>query len=110
MAVRTKRLIGPVNITNVMSTVYTCPDNKTALFKLFLFTDQGSTDAKIRIFINGTALANRVWLLQGFASDSTGFIDAFIVLHPGDTLRCQLSAAATYTMTGFGAELDGVAP
>lgn len=108
--VRTKRLFGPVDITSSISTVYTCPAGKTALFKMMIFTDQGATGAKVRIFINGTALANRVLLIQGIASDSQFFNLSFFVLHPADTLRMQLAVAATYTATGFGAELDGVAP
>lgn len=110
MTVRTKRLFGPVTVTNVNQLLYTCPAGRTAILKEIWVSDQGSTAATVRFFVNGVGTPARIYQFPLLGSDAIHFGGLFIVLHPGDVFRAILSAAANYTLMGNGSELDGVAP
>ncbi len=108
MAVRSKRLFGPVEVTTGAILLYTVPAGETALLKHLEVGVGGVTGTSISFFI-GTATNNHrchlVNVTNGLWSSER---DLFIVLQPGDELRA-LTSAGTVTASGFGAELEGVA-
>lgn len=108
MAVRSKRLFGPVQVGTTIVPIYTCPDGETALLKTFLAVVGSITNATVRLHLNGNGATNQ--LLQEVVPNGVGLVltELFIVLHPGDVLRGSASGG-NLTLTGFGAELEGVA-
>lgn len=109
MAVRTKRLFGPSSVGTSAATVYTCPAGKTAVIKQVSHFNTGVVNQAVSIGINGTGGASLVAVVNTAASSATQLAGQFIVLQPGDTLRA-VANAGTATLTGYGAELEGVAP
>ena len=108
MAVRSKRLFGPVAIGTATSPIYTCPAGETALLKSLWLWPTGPTVSAVSVFINGTAAANQIGLIIVPNSAEIRLAGQFLVLHPGDTLTLRTNLG-TATVAGFGAELEGVA-
>lgn len=109
MAVRTKRLFGPITVTAATAVVYTCPAGETAIIKNLSFADQGAASPTIRLYINGTGVAARI-ASAPIQSGQWNLADSlFIVLSDGDELYMSANVASNTTVCGFGAELEGVA-
>lgn len=108
MAVRSKRLFGPVTVTTVQQIVYTCPGAETALLKYVLWVNLAAVDQQLVLRLNGTANTELLWRETVAFQGQREIAGAFIVMHPADVLRAQVSTG-TATLWGFGAELEGVA-
>lgn len=108
MAVRSKRLFGPEPIGTTSELIYTCPAGETALIKHLSLFNQGALTATVVIGINGIGANQNVVSTQVGAGLASQLTSLFIVLHPGDFLRANCSAG-NFTVTGYGAELEGVA-
>lgn len=108
MAVRSKRLWGPLTVTTSTQLVYTCPAGETALVKLVTAVNiaaLGSTLLSLRV--NG-ALGGQLVAQRSVANGGDEWVEGFLVLNPGDTLRATASQASLI-VSGFGAELEGFA-
>lgn len=108
MGVRSKRLWGPTTVSTAAVIVYTCPADETALVKLITCANiavLGSTLLSIRV--NGTGGAQLVAQRQ-IPNGGDEWVEGFLVLNPGDVLRCTASQASLI-VSGFGAELEGSA-
>lgn len=108
MAVRSKRLFGPEPISTPSEIVYTCPDGETALLKCLTSFNQSALTQTTVVSINAAGGNANIFSFQTAAGLSTVLVDLFVVLHPADTLRAQTNQGIA-TLTGFGAELEGVA-
>lgn len=108
MGVRSKRLWGPTTVTTATSIVYTAPAGETTLVKLITAVNiaaLGSTLLSLRI--NGT-LGGQLVGQKVIPNGQDQWIEGFLVLQPGDILRATASQASLI-VSGFGAELEGVA-
>lgn len=108
MAVRSKRLWGPTTITGSPVLLYTCPAGETALIKQLEVGPAGGIGATVTFYLNGTAVGTRLHSLGLAANSWSSEAGLFIVLHPGDELRAAVSTGSVQ-VSGFGAELEGVA-
>lgn len=108
MATRSKRLFGPTIVGTSTVVLYTCPDGETALLKHVAFFNPSAVSRSCALYI-GTPSNNRTIMRKVMASETEAQEkECFIVLQPGETLQ-SLATAASVTVTGFGAELEGVA-
>lgn len=108
MAVRSKRLWGPTTVSTSAVTLYTCPAGETAIIKQVSHFNTGVVQQAVSLGINGTGNGQLVVVMSTAATSTTNLLEQFIVLHPGDTLRA-IANAGNATVTGYGAELEGVA-
>lgn len=108
MAVRSRRLFGPliVNVT-VATTIYTVPAGRTAIIRaLYIWNRSDLTNAVGRLHINGSSSSLRILDLT-MAVDETRVYEN-IVLDPGDTLVwTNPGVAGAYVLAGFGSLLLG---
>ena len=108
MPVRSKRLFGPVQAGTGGANVYTCPAGETAILKTLTMFNPGAIATTLTMGIGSTANAN-VIVAQSVGNGATVVVNnLFICLHPGETLRCA-AGAGNITVSGHGAELEGVA-
>lgn len=108
MAVRSKRLFGPLTVTTATQVLYTCPAAETALVKLITAVNiaaLGGTLLSLRI--NGS-LGGQLVGQKVIPNGQDEWIEGFLVLNPGDVLRGTASQASLI-VSGFGAELEGFA-
>lgn len=108
MAVRSKRLFGPTQVSTTIVALYTCPAGETALLKCLTAGVGSIGGTQVRLYLNGNGVTNQLAQLGVGNGESIVLTDLFIVLHPGDVLRGSASTG-NLTITGFGAELEGVA-
>lgn len=109
MAVRSKRLFGPTAVSNASSVIlYTCPAGETALIKHVEVGPGGIGGTDVTVYLNASAPNNRIHVHRIGNGDWHTERSIFWVLHPGDTLRA-ITNLGTVVMSGFGAELEGVA-
>lgn len=108
MAVRSKRLFGPLVVGTTPSLVYTCPAGKTAILKGLWLWPSSPTVTGIDMFVNGTSGLNHIAHVVTPNSGDIRLTDIFFVLNPGDTLYLSSSVTGT-SFIAFGAELVGVA-
>ena len=108
MGVRSKRLWGPTTVGTSHVTLYTCPAEETALIKTLAVANAYALTNTVTFKLNGTGGAQSLWTED--VPSGKGFIipELFIVLNPGDTFRALATGASVF-ITGFGAELEGVA-
>lgn len=108
MAVRSKRLFGPLTVTTANTLAYTCPAGRTALLKWLSAANVAALGATlISGYINGT-LGGQLVLQQAVPNGLDLQLPLWIVLHPGDIFRLK-AGQASLIVSGFGAELEGVA-
>lgn len=108
MAVRSKRLWGPVAVGTSGGVIYTCPAGETALIKNIEGVGSGGLGGSVTFHLNGNGAGNVLHVASLGTGGDVTITDIFWVLQPGDFLRAQTSAG-TAIMWGFGAELEGVA-
>jgi hypothetical protein len=108
VAVRSKRLWGPTAVAASPVVLYTCPVGETALIKQ-VNVGPGSLGGSIFTLYLGAATAANELAVISIGNNAWALVsDLFIVLHPGDVLR-GVYVAAGCRISGFGAELEGVA-
>lgn len=108
MPVRSKRLFGPTVVGLVFVDLYTCPAGETTLLKCVGLYNAGIAANAVAFTINGILPAQIVARFSLAAGTGAVERELFIVLHPGDVLR-GLATLVSMTVSGFGAELEGVA-
>lgn len=108
MAVRSKRLWGPVDSGTGGGVVYTCPAGETALIKQIEVGAGAATGTIVSFYIGAAASGNRVHIVTLAAGQWASQPGLFLCLHPGETLRV-VTSTGTVTSSGHGAELEGVA-
>jgi len=108
VAVRSKRLWGPTSVGTTAVVLYTCPAGETALLKGVHAFNPGALGVTVTYTLNGTGNSNTILTTSSSSGNINADREQWIVLHPGDVLRAVGSAGTTY-VTGFGAELEGVA-
>ena len=87
MAVRSRRLAGPVTLsTSSETTIYTVPSGRTAIVRLIALADTGAGGCTVGLSINpGSGAARFARSLAVPASGSITFT-APLILNPGDVL------------------------
>lgn len=108
MAVRSKRLWAPTTVSTANVVLYTAPAGETTLVKLITVCNiaaLGSTLFSLRL--NGTGGAQLVAQVS-IPNGGDAWVEGFLVLQPGDILRGQ-AGQPSLIVSGFGAELEGVA-
>lgn len=108
MAVRSKRLFGPTGVGTGFVTLYTCPAGETALLKCLTVANTAALGNTTLFRLNGTGPTTQLFALTVGIGGADVVNELFIVLGPGDTLRAS-STQTSMVVTGFGAELEGVA-
>jgi len=108
VAVRSKRLWGPVTPTALGALAYTCPDNETSLVKDITAYNSTGLAAFFAIFVNGINIADVIYRASVPAGLSVQLTERFIVLQPGETIFVSTPLPGL-TSFGFGAQLEGVA-
>lgn len=108
MGVRSKRLWGPTIVSTGNVDLYTVPDGETALVKHLGLVNNAAVNNFIALSVNSVASSSRIYTATVAPGAGPGDKDLFIVLQPGDVLKATASFA-TMVVTGFGAELEGVA-
>jgi len=108
MAVRSKRLWGPVSIGTTLSLVYTAPDGETTLLKHLALVNSSAVPNLLSLRLNGTGGADTIVAELVPGQGSVQLTGQFIVLQPGDQLRAIAGSASVF-VSGFGAQLEGVA-
>lgn len=108
MAVRSKRLFGPTSVSTGSTLVYTCPAGETALLKHLSIANLAALGNTWSLRLNGTGGAQTIAAGTVPAGEAVQLTGLFVVMHPGDTLRCT-AGQASVALTAFGAELEGVA-
>lgn len=108
MPVRSKRLWLGAQATLLGSVAYTCPPGETAIVKDLVLYNSTGTPIDTVVGINGTAPQNVIHRVTVPNGGTVVLSDRFVVLHPGDTVRLVGVAAGVF-VSGFGAELAGVA-
>jgi hypothetical protein len=109
MAVRSKRLFGPVGISTTVTTVYTCPAGETAIVKDLWVWPNAVTVTGLDLFINGSAAGNHIAHIVMPNSQDARVLGAFLTLADGDILRMGVTGTGNCTVSGHGAELEGLA-
>lgn len=109
MAVRSKRLWGPVSIGASHVTLYTCPAGRTAIIKQLNAVNVGLATSSYQLRLNGTTASQNIAAASIAAGADEARFDRYIVLGPGDVLR-MIGTTVAIISSGFGVELDGVAP
>ena len=108
MAVRSKRLFGPVDVGTAGSLVYTSPAGETTLLKQLEFGVGTLGGSSVTFYLGTITASNRMHIKVLGSSDWSSEPGLFLVLQPGEELRVQTSSG-TVTVSGFGAQLEGVA-
>jgi hypothetical protein len=109
LAVRSKRLCGPVAGPAGHTNIYTCPAGTTAIVKHIAITNSNALAAVVQLTIAGPVATNAVYTISVAGSGGTVLNDQFAVLEPGEHLGAVASRTGTL-ITVSGAELSGVAP
>lgn len=100
---------GNLAATGVYTTVYTCPQGKTAIVKDLRSGNDGSVQAFIIWSVLSGPVRTRLILTVANAGDTSFAAGLFVVLEPGDQLQLRIDASnVSYHVSG--AELDGLAP
>lgn len=108
MAVRSKRLFGPLALGTGVTGIYQCPAGETAIIKHISLVNPAALATTVTLYLGGSASTNRMWLEPIAGTAGLQFVDLFIVLADGETLRGQTGNSGTL-ITAYGAELEGVA-
>lgn len=106
MAVRSKRILGPTQLSTSLTTVYTVPSGRTAIVRTAYIYNQHSTDVSVLLTINGTGVADRLGNFLVPAARQI-VLPAELVLNPGDVLRASASVSSVAELTLFGSLLLG---
>ena len=108
MAVRSKRLWGPLAVPPVLTVVYTVPAGETALVKSLAIHNANAAAQGIAISLNGTAPQDRVTNIPAAGNSGIQINGLFWVFHPGDQIYVSAALGLIY-MSAYGSELEGVA-
>lgn len=106
MAVRSRRIAGPVLSSGAGVTAYTVPADRTAIVKELWLYNNGGGVTTAHISINGTASAQRIWTTPvNAASDARRASE--LTLNPGDTIHVLDTVGTNCRLWLFGALLEG---
>ena len=108
MAVRTKRLFGPLEPTLTGGIVFTGPAGETTIIKHLSVANVVAVSCNLRLRLNGTSQVFNILDQNVPSTSAIQLTGLFIVLQPGDVLRA-LSAPLGLDLTAYGTELEGVA-
>lgn len=89
--------------------LYTVPALETAIVKSITIATASALATTITLKLNGTSGANTLVVETLPAAGSIRMDGLFWALQPGDILRAISASASGCFVTGFGAELEGVA-
>lgn len=112
MAVRTKRLyLGQPGGGTGVTTLYTTPSGETTIVKSLAFKGRIASvyNATLSIQLAGGGGTYAIMRWTAVPVAESRYEDVWIVLHPGDLLRWQVSVASAVELAVSGAELEGVA-
>ena len=90
-------------LPSTTGTLYTVPVGKTAYLKSVYLHNSGTSDQTIRIYINGSAVADRIF--EGIVSGKDTFewdVAYTVILTTGQTLRADSTNASAVNYFIFG--------
>lgn len=109
-SVRSKRLWGPTSLAAGLA-VYTVPAGRTALVKRLIFRNAHLTGTATISIGTGNSSGVAMHRRETLTPDTVLEVEVWWVLPPGQTVNVVSSLASSLCrITGYGAELDGVAP
>lgn len=108
MSVRSKRLAGPTQVTNVETNLYTVPAAETALVKQVSVVNNGNLPRLI-VLRENFASNGSAWLRRTVGGGDSLQLTGFWVFPPGVQLRAISDDATGVIVSLYGAELEGVA-
>lgn len=109
MAVRSARLFGPTQVSTSNLILATVPAERTWILKHLAVANISGSSSSLRLRLNGTAQQANIWDEGVPSTAADNYLGLFIVLEAGDVLRGIASVADSLIVTGFGADLVGVA-
>lgn len=109
MAVRTKRLWDPTQVSTSNLILYTGPAGETTILKHLSVTNIVGSLSNVRLRLNGTSQSANIMDFNQASTSGQQFTGLFIVLQPGDVLRAIASVVDSVIITGYGTQLEGVA-
>lgn len=110
MAVRSRRLWGPLGITTaVHTTLYTVPAGRTLIVRTICLTNYSATDTVTWNLLVGGASANRTLFgVQSLAPGASITKEVWFALNPGEQLGVTTAGTnPRLTTLGFGSLLLG---
>lgn len=108
MAVRSKRLWGPVQVGTSGLVVYTAPSAETPIIKSIGAYNPGALASVLTFYVGAAVAANALATLSVPGTGSAMLNGLFWCLVAGDQLRI-VASAGNVTVHGHGAELEGAA-
>lgn len=106
MAVRSRRLAGPVLSSAVGVLAYTVPNDRTAIIKEVWLYNNGGGVTTAHISVNGLNSAQRIWSTPVNAGSDARRASE-LTLNPGDTISVLDTVGTNCRLWLFGALLDG---
>lgn len=110
MAVRTKRLFGPVALVAAATdiVVFECPPDTTARIEVVLMVNHTAGTASCMLGKTTTNAGDRLTPPMSSPGNNWAVNPYLIVLHGGEQLVARQSVANSFTVSGHGSLLDGV--
>lgn len=106
MAVRTRRVLGPVTLGLTVTTLYTVPAERTLIIRSTDVHNRLPTAQVWVLYVNGSTSADVV--ASGSLAGQTSLnVPAYRVLNPGDTLRGNANIINALGVTVYGSLLFG---
>lgn len=107
MAVRSRRLAGPLVVTGTAAavTLFTTPADRTDLVKALTIVNATAGSTTVTFYLNSATSGAMVWRATA-AVGSTQLLDPWLVLHPGDSLLVH-SSGQNVTVAAYGSRLAG---
>lgn len=110
MAVRTRRLFGPVLISANPTALFTCPADRTAILKYLTAVNQIGAVTTYRLLISTGGSGQEITAPRSLATGTETPApdrDMWVVLQEGDILQARASVLNTVLVSGHGTLLDG---
>lgn len=106
MAVRSRRLFGPTQLSTSLTVIYTVPADRTAIVRTTWLYNQSASPVTVLLTVNGTGVADRLANLEVPAQRERVLLGD-LVLNPGDVLRGAASVAGVANILMAGSLLLG---
>lgn len=106
MAVRSDRIVGPVLIGAVKTTIYTVPNSRTLVVRTVVLYNNGGAADTCHLAINGSGSANRI-RTRPINANSDSVMTEWLALEPGDELWGICTTGTNVRAWVFGSLLDG---
>lgn len=102
MAVRSKRIVGPVLVpVNTDHLLYTVPADRTALVKLVTVANTSGATVTFSMGVGGTGAGQQVLGQTNITANADGQFDLVFVFNPGDAVYVRAGTANVIRRSPF---------